>query len=213
MHQQNIIRDAFIKGLESASIHQRLLEQDDITLQRSLDLALSLNQTQEHATRLNRVEHLATTQDIGHDITQQEYQILPTSTSAAVKNNFAQKHVSFSEVFFTIEMDALQKIYNAFCAVKLDTFHKYVAPRKTLKLRLNVRSYCLSIYAGFPKCLKASVVEETLDEVGVQIFMDAGASESYINHRCFKKIFFKGKPFAITMASTSHSAQVKKAVL
>ena len=61
MHQQNIIRDAFIKGLESASIHQRLLEQNDITLQRSLDLTLSLNQAQEHAARLNHIEHLATT--------------------------------------------------------------------------------------------------------------------------------------------------------
>ena len=71
-HQQNMIRDAFTKGLESASICQQLLEQNDITLQR-LGLTLSLNQAQEHATRLNRAENLATTQDIGHDITQQEY--------------------------------------------------------------------------------------------------------------------------------------------
>ena len=82
-HQQNMIRDAFIKGLESANICQRLLEQDDISLPRSLNLALSLNQAQEHATRLNRVERLATTQEIGHDVTQQENQIPPTSTSAA----------------------------------------------------------------------------------------------------------------------------------
>ena len=88
-------RDAFIKGLESASIRQRLLEQDDITLQRSLDLALSLNQAQEHTTRLNRAEHLATTQNIGHNITQQEYQIPPTSKSAAMKKKFHTKTCLF----------------------------------------------------------------------------------------------------------------------
>ena len=38
-----------------------LLEQNDITLQQSLDLSLSLNQAEEHATRFNRAEHLATT--------------------------------------------------------------------------------------------------------------------------------------------------------
>ena len=137
-HQQNMIRDAFIKGLESASIRQQLLEQDDITLHRSLDLTSSLNQAQEHATRLNHAEHLATTQDIGHDITQQEYQIPPTSTSTSpsMKKTFAQKHVSFVEVFLTIEIDALRKIYSAFRAVKLETFHEYVAPRKRSKLAL-----------------------------------------------------------------------------
>ena len=92
--------DAFIKGLESASIYQRLLEQDDITFQRSLDLALSLNQGQEHATRLNRAEHFATTQDIRHDTTQQEYQIPPTSTSAAMKKKFRMKTSFFCRGLF-----------------------------------------------------------------------------------------------------------------
>ena len=91
-----MILDAFIKSLESANIRQRLLEQDDITLQRSLDLALSLNQAQEHATRFNRVEHLPTTQEIGHNVNQQEYQIPPpTSTSAAMKRNLRSKTCFF----------------------------------------------------------------------------------------------------------------------
>ena len=45
--------------------------------------------------------------------------------------------------------------------------------------------------------------------------MDTGSSESYIDHRLLKglKLSLKGEPSAITMASTSHSAQVKEAVV
>ena len=45
-----MIRDAFIKGLESSTIRQRILENENITLQRAFDLALSLNRAQEHTT-------------------------------------------------------------------------------------------------------------------------------------------------------------------
>ena len=45
--------------------------------------------------------------------------------------------------------------------------------------------------------------------------MDTGSSESYINYRLLKglKLSLEGGPSAITMASTSHSVQVKGAVL
>ena len=95
---------------------------------------------------------------------------------------------------------------------KLDSFHEYVAPRKRSKLAPQRKIQW--IFAGFPKCLKASVVEGTLNGVGVQILMDAGSSKSYIDHRLLKelKVSVEGNPSAITMASTSHSAQVKRAV-
>ena len=45
--------------------------------------------------------------------------------------------------------------------------------------------------------------------------MDTGSSQSYIDHRLLKgfKLSFEGKPSAITMASTLHSAQAKGSVL
>ena len=45
--------------------------------------------------------------------------------------------------------------------------------------------------------------------------MDTGFSESYIDHRLLKKLklSLEGELSAITMASTSHSVQVKGAVL
>ena len=50
-----MIRDAFIKGLESSNMRQQMLKQKDITLQRAFDLARSLNQAQEHVNQLCHV--------------------------------------------------------------------------------------------------------------------------------------------------------------
>ena len=59
-----MIRDAFIKGLESSNMRQRILEEEDITLQRAFDLARSFNQAQEHANQLCHVGNLAATQEL-----------------------------------------------------------------------------------------------------------------------------------------------------
>ena len=58
-------------------------------------------------------------------------------------------------------------------------------------------------------------MEGTLNGVSVQILMDTGSSESYIDRRLLKglKLSLEGEPCAITMAFTSHSAEVKGAVL
>ena len=95
---------------------------------------------------------------------------------------------------------------------KLDTFHKYVAPRKRSKLAPQRK--IIWIFAGFPKCLKSSLVEGTLNGDGVQILMDAGSSKSYIDHRLLKelKVSVEEDSAAITMASNSHFLLVKTAV-
>ena len=63
-YEEQMIRDAFIKGLESNNMRQRILEQEDITLQRAFDLARSLNQAQEHANQLCHVGNLSATQEL-----------------------------------------------------------------------------------------------------------------------------------------------------
>ena len=97
--------------------------------------------------------------------------------------------------------------------VKLDTFHEYVTPRKRSKLAplCMILSFQASLW-GFPS---ASVVEGTVNGVSVQILMDTGFSKSYINHRLLKglKLSLEREPSAITTASTSHSVQVKGAIL
>ena len=172
-----------------------MLEQDDITLQRSLDLALSLNKAQEHATRLNRVEHLATAQDIGHDITQQEYQIPPTSTSALMKRNFRSKTFFFCGGLFHNRDRCPAKDIQCFLCGKIGHFSRVCRSKKKIKTSASTYNPIVSrIFAGFPKCLKAAVVEGTLNGVSVQILMDTGSSESYIDHRLLKglKISLEG---------------------
>ena len=50
-YREEMLRDAFINGLTSSSIRQRLLEKDDLNLERAFDLALSLDRAQEQSLK------------------------------------------------------------------------------------------------------------------------------------------------------------------
>ena len=43
-----MVRDFFIYGMASLAVRQRLLENEDLNLERAYDLTLSLNRAQEH---------------------------------------------------------------------------------------------------------------------------------------------------------------------
>ena len=86
-YDEQMIRNAFIKGLESNNMRQRILEQEDITLQRAFDLARSLHQAQEHANQLCHVGNLAATQEL----TSKEEQTDENSTAASATKNVANK--------------------------------------------------------------------------------------------------------------------------
>ena len=51
-----MIRDAFINGLASPSIRQRLLEQEDLNLQKAYYVAMSLSSAQEQANNYVKFE-------------------------------------------------------------------------------------------------------------------------------------------------------------
>ena len=167
-------------------------------MNKTTSLFSDLNQAQEHATRLSRAEHLATTQEIGHDVNQQEYQIPPpTSTSAAMKRNFRSKTCFFCGGLFHNRDRCPAKDIQCFSCDKIGHFSRVCRSRK--KIKTSASTYdpiASSIFAGFPKCLKASVVEKTVNEVSVQILMDTDSSKSYIDHRLLKglKLSLKGEP-------------------
>ena len=86
-----MIRDAFIKDLESSNMRQQMLKQKDITLQLAFDLARSLNQAQEHVNQLCHVRNLAATQGV----TSKEEQTDENSTTASARKNVANKSNCF----------------------------------------------------------------------------------------------------------------------
>ena len=108
------------------------------------------------------------------------------------------------------------KRYTVFSCGKIGHFSRVCRSKKKIKTSASTYDPIVSsIFAGFPKCLKTSVVEGTVNGISDQILMDTGFSESYIDHRLLKglKLSLKGEPSAIIMASISHSAQVKEAVV
>ncbi len=51
VNRDEIIRDSFITGLSSSNIHERLLENISLTLQRAIDQARSLESAHRNATQ------------------------------------------------------------------------------------------------------------------------------------------------------------------
>jgi len=49
-YNNEMVRDAFISGLSSHHIRQRLLENNELSLDRAFDIANSLNMAIEHST-------------------------------------------------------------------------------------------------------------------------------------------------------------------
>ena len=211
-HKQIMIRDAFIKGLESANIRQRLLEHDDITLQRSFDLALLLDQAREHSSHLHQDNKLASL----HEVNDEEILIENPSKETAVINGTYRtkfkKNCFFCKGAYHEREKCPAKDLECFNCGKKGHFARACRSRNrfgTCSLAHN--SMLSGVVAGSPKGLQSSVVQATVNGIKVQALIDSGSSESYIDDcLCRKlKLFPEGQFSRITMASTSHSVEIK----
>ena len=83
-HRQQAIRDAFVAGIYSASIHQQLLESENMNLQRIIDRARSLEEAQRNAEKFRapNLEASFTAATTSHALDQ----VSETSTSPADRN-------------------------------------------------------------------------------------------------------------------------------
>ena len=53
-YKEELIRDSFINGIESSSIRQRLLENNDLTLDQAINQAKSLDEAHKNANSYNK---------------------------------------------------------------------------------------------------------------------------------------------------------------
>ena len=207
-YDEQMIRNAFIKGLESNNMRQRILEQEDITLQRAFDLARSLHQAQEHVNQLCHVGNLAATQEL----TSKEEQTDENSTAASATKNVANK----SNWFFCGEPYHSRgrcpaKEAECFNCQKKGHFSRVCRSRKTRRNSASTSDPVLStVTANLPTCLQTSTVSACVNELPVDALMDTGSSDSYIDASLCKKLdlIVRGNPSTISMASKSYSVKV-----
>ena len=214
-YQEHMIRDAFIKGLESSTIRQRILENENITLQRAFDLALSLNRAQEHTTA-HFLQAGKSASTVKSDAISVDRPDEPNIKYVAASNKITanKKACFFCGGPYHHRSKCLAKDAECFLCSKNGHFARVCRSTKSKNSATLSAPVLSCITASSPNCLQASVVSATVNGVNVQALMDTDSSESYIDRSLYEKLKLnlEGKPSTITMASTTKIAKVQGTV-
>lgn len=213
------IRDAFISGIKSSTIRQRLLENLTLTLEETHNQALSLEMAEVNASNFyspnaNTVAAIATTskqKDSGKPILLKQEQ--DHNNTLAVTPTYRKRKCFFcgGQIHPRKNCPALDSICQ-FCNKK---GHYAIVCRS--KTHVNAASLeedsllCGCIVAASPTSLKKATVPAYIKGIKGEALIDTGSSISFINERYFQLCQLKKRPCyqTISMASTSHTSQVE----
>jgi len=222
-----LIRDSFINGLKSSAIRQRLLETENIPLQRASELAESLERAHKQAASM------------GHSTGINLVALIPTEKSPDQKSdgeNTSRFDDDDGNVAVSVVSKAHQQIKGKktcyyyggpmqnrnFCPARDQTcygcgkrghFTKVCRSYSSNKYssssasayKPNDQTFLVSVFsAGAPDCLQRTVVDAKINDHPVKALLDTGASENFINKAVAEKLNLKyhKQSSNVTMAST-----------
>ncbi|MGL4482017.1 MAG: RNase H-like domain-containing protein, partial [Lactococcus garvieae] len=205
--RDDAIRDAFISGIDSNQIRQRLLEQKSLDLQSAYETARSLELAQHHA---QTYEHSLTTQCAS--FTQPNPSVSVSTTSLTDLNISAVTSACFF-CGYKRHPRSQCPAREAICKTcgKKGHFHK-VCKSATLRKpipHLPVSSISSITLAASPGGLSNAVTNIMVNDVPLQALIDTGSTESYISQTAVIVHNFKVEQSQtiISMASTHLTAR------
>ena len=204
VHKNEAIRDAFISGLTSPNIRQRLLEQKELKLETAFDSARSLELAEKQSLSYRTDSVTAATSATPTTCENQDVQI-----AAATKSNEEKCYFCGNKRHPRSKCPARDETCNT-CGIQ-GHFYKVCRKNSSQKNRKTVSAMKnkeatlgASISAGMDHMKNAQI---TLTVNGLQLtaLVDTGSTDSYINSRIAKERNWKVTPSAscINMASTS----------
>nr|XP_026689427.1 uncharacterized protein K02A2.6 isoform X1 [Ciona intestinalis] len=197
-YRDELTRDAFINGLNSTAIRQRLLEVDELDLRKAHELADSLDRAQHYATM--NVASTSTTPPFTASLSQtsrigEDLEVGPLAQATAVTR--PDRFTSRRPCPFCGEPDHKRTVCPArystcFKCGKRGHFSKvcraYDRGRvSTITQGTYSRPYLSSILASAPNCLEPAIVTGTLAGATVDILLDTGASNNFIDRGTARK--------------------------
>ena len=207
-YRQELLRDAFINGLFSSSIRQRLLERDDLTLQAAFEQAYSLYRAHEQSTSYNGSLSAAVSNDSTADAEEKLVNVL-------TKNSAEKRKCYFCGGYYHIRSRCPARNVDCLLCKKRGHFAKVCmskteSKRKQLNSVASISASYIASTVGAPYCLDAAIVDVVVSNTPARALVDTGASESYVNKHFAQEMKFaiKGPRSSVALASTKSSVNV-----
>ena len=201
-HCEDSIRDAFISGLVSGGIRQRLLEKDTLDLQTAFDTARSLEMAEKQNHSFNPTSNYvaaASTEEICND----------NSTSASTSKENSNKCYFCGNNRHPRFKCPAKDVTCSFCDKKGHFAKVCISKKQSVKQAAPILVHIIA--SASPISLTKAVIDVKINGHDMKALIDTGSSESFINASMVKakslpKINSKTK---ITMATNDHCSHTQ----
>ncbi|XP_047527311.1 uncharacterized protein LOC125064368 [Vanessa atalanta] len=207
-YKSEYIRDAFVAGITSQTIRQRLLENNTLSLDEALNQAIALETAERNS------QGYINNNSFNLNALSKQEQETPTQQNLAVANYSRKKHCFFcgGNIHRRFKCPAR----NATCQLCTKTGHFANVCRSNKETLNNVVNEdapveVAMISAASPSSLKRATVSVTINNYEADALIDTGSSVSFVSGSLAQTINLKRNPCkqAITLASLNHISFVE----
>ena len=225
-HKSEAVRDALIAGLKSPNVRLRLLENDDLTLEKAIQIADSLERAQLFSSSF---EHTAMSPSLLSSVQKMEENDEERKTYARERSYFSRQDAS-AVVFGKEKKHATEAhIRCYYCGNQHPQLRKLCPAKNAECFRCGRRGHFAKVcragmkevqsaamtspstyLAAVSKPLEQSTISVKIDGVKTHALVDSGASECYVSSSLADSLGLwpTGPKSTITLASKDQTAKV-----
>lgn len=229
IYSNESIRDAFISGINSSQIRQRILEHNVLTLEKVEEIARSLESAQKHADAYSAVTKVPQALCLNVDSTlktsmdtQTPEEIKPTTAAIApLQHRFKQKQKCYFCGGERHVSRAACPARDAVCKGCLKTGHFVKVCLSKHRKPGNVNSTSSATTSSVitsavtPTVLSKAIISGNVNSIPANCLIDTGSSDSFIDSNFVFSNHLKTFPevIQVSMASTSLVSPIKEHVI
>ena len=205
-----MIRDAFINGLSTPSIRQRLLEQEDLNLQKAYYVAMSLSSAQEQANNYVKFEQTSVVvKNVDEILSKSNEKSNPDIAAASAKVIIKKCFFCGGPIHARFRCPAKEANCHS-CGKKGHFSCMCRSKQQVTASAVEGPFLSFALTGSTSECIRPSLITTVVDHIPVYTLVDSGSSASYISFAFCLRLGRspEGLPSKTTMASSSLSAKV-----